>query len=57
MIKTIRRLIRDECGVAGVEYGLLVTLISMGFLVAMKVLGQEFSAILNIIAESINGVL
>jgi Flp pilus assembly pilin Flp len=57
MIKTIRRLIRDECGVAGVEYGLLVVLISMGFLVAMKVLGQEFSAILNIIAESINGVL
>jgi pilus assembly protein Flp/PilA len=53
MLNNFTQMIRDEEGVAMVEYGLLVALIAMVALAAVTLLGQHLSTLFNTVAGTI----
>ncbi len=54
MLKTFRKLMKDESGASLVEYVLLVALIGIVAIAAMTILGTRANATLNNAATHIN---
>ncbi|HJS32149.1 MAG TPA: Flp family type IVb pilin [Alphaproteobacteria bacterium] len=54
MIKFINRFVRDEEGATAVEYGLLVAVISIVVVGAAILVGENLSAVFNIVADCLN---
>ncbi|WNC93826.1 Flp family type IVb pilin [Paraburkholderia sp. FT54] len=57
MKNTIQQFLREEDGVAAIEYGLLAGLIAVAIIVAVTALGARVSAIFGIITASLAGVV
>ncbi|MFL9859962.1 Flp family type IVb pilin [Paraburkholderia madseniana] len=56
MKNTIQQFLREEDGVAAIEYGLLAGLIAVGIITAATTLGTDISALFTKIANKLNGV-
>ncbi|CAB3640124.1 hypothetical protein LMG24238_00191 [Paraburkholderia sediminicola] len=56
MKNTIQQFLREEDGVAAIEYGLLAGLIAVGIITAATLLGTDISALFTKIANKLNGV-
>ena len=53
MLSTVNTMLRDESGVAMVEYGLLIALIAVVALAAVKLLGSNLSSLFNSVATTL----
>jgi pilus assembly protein Flp/PilA len=56
MKNTIQQFLREEDGVAAIEYGLLAGLIAVGIIAAATTLGADISSLFNKIATKLNGI-
>ncbi|CAE6754581.1 MULTISPECIES: Flp family type IVb pilin [Paraburkholderia] len=56
MKNTIQQFLREEDGVAAIEYGLLAGLIAVGIITAATLLGTDISNLFNKIAGKLNGI-
>ncbi|MFM0010409.1 Flp family type IVb pilin [Paraburkholderia sediminicola] len=56
MKNTIQQFLREEDGVAAIEYGLLAGLIAVGIITAATTLGTDISSLFNKIATKLNGI-
>ncbi|MFM0168169.1 Flp family type IVb pilin [Paraburkholderia sediminicola] len=57
MKNMIQKFLREEDGVAAIEYGLLAGLIAVAIVVTVTALGTRLSAIFTIIHDSLSGVV
>ena len=56
MKNAIQQFLREEDGVAAIEYGLLAGLIAVGIITAATLLGTDISNLFNKIAGKLNGI-
>ncbi|MFM0199169.1 Flp family type IVb pilin [Paraburkholderia fungorum] len=56
MKNTIQQFLREEDGVAAIEYGLLAGLIAVGIIAAATTLGTDISSLFTKIATKLNGI-
>ncbi|MGF6778559.1 Flp pilus assembly pilin Flp [Paraburkholderia sp. GAS334] len=56
MKSTIQQFLRDEEGVAAIEYALLAGLIAVGIIVAATAVGTDISGIFTRIGTKLNGI-
>ncbi|CAE6796405.1 hypothetical protein R69619_04992 [Paraburkholderia nemoris] len=56
MKNTIQQFLREEDGVAAIEYGLLAGLIAVGIIVASAALGADISNLFNNIGNKLTGI-
>ena len=57
MKSVIQKFLREEDGVAAIEYGLLAGLIAVAIVVTVTALGTRLSAIFTIITNALAGVV
>jgi pilus assembly protein Flp/PilA len=57
MKNVIQKFLREEDGVAAIEYGLLAGLIAVAIVVTVTALGTRLSAIFTIITNALAGVV
>ena len=53
MLKTSRRLLRDESGATAIEYGLIVALISLACIIAFQMLGLNLVSVFTTISDAL----
>lgn len=56
MKSTIQQFLREEDGVAAIEYGLLAGLIAVGIIVATKLIGTNLNTVFGYVSTSLAGV-
>jgi pilus assembly protein Flp/PilA len=56
MKNTIQQFLREEDGVAAIEYGLLAGLIAVGIIAAANTLGQNISTLFTNIGTKLSGI-
>ena len=57
MVSMIKRFLADATGATAIEYGLIAALVSVGAVVALTELGSSLSAMLNVVAVTMDGAL
>jgi len=53
MITLIKKLARDEQGATAVEYGLIVTVISIALLIALTAIGENMSSMYDYVSSTL----
>ncbi|WGS52628.1 Flp family type IVb pilin [Paraburkholderia sp. D15] len=56
MKSTIQQFLRDEDGVAAIEYGLLAGLIAVAIIAATKLIGTNLKTVFGYVSTSLAGV-
>ncbi|MFM0499783.1 Flp family type IVb pilin [Paraburkholderia caffeinilytica] len=57
MKNAIQKFLREEDGVAAIEYGLLAGLIAVGIITAATTLGTDISALFTNIGTKLSGIV
>ena len=53
ILKTTKRLLRDESGATAIEYGLIADLIAVAAIAAFQLVGTNLSSIFNTVATDL----
>ncbi|CAB3771072.1 pilus assembly protein [Burkholderia sp. MSh2] len=56
-IQQTRDFIRDEDGVAAIEYGLIAALIAVGIIAALSTIGTDLKTVFSTIAADLNSAV
>jgi pilus assembly protein Flp/PilA len=57
MKNTIQQFLREEDGVAAIEYGLLAGLIAVGIIVAARTIGTNLNTVFGYVSGALAGVV
>ncbi len=55
-MKLFVSLLKDESGATAIEYSLIAALISLAFIIALRMVGLKIAAIFNQVADALDSV-